>query len=186
MSLSGEVIYMNGLLSTPFHRVYFQNQSKPRIENLPGSRLKFPIGLRLNYYPTDNLILRSYYRYFSDDFGIHAHTLEFEIPVKLGQNWILGPFYRYHTQTQSDYFKPYGNHQISNQYYSSDYDLSKLNSHKVGISIKYSPVYRIGSMKVLTKMLLFDEIEIRGGVYSRTPDLNAGIVSMRLGFKIGG
>ncbi|MCB0635666.1 MAG: DUF3570 domain-containing protein, partial [Lewinella sp.] len=41
-ALSGEVIYMSGLLSTPFHRVYFADQARPDIERLPDSRLKIP------------------------------------------------------------------------------------------------------------------------------------------------
>ena len=43
--LSAEAIYMTGLLSTPFHRVYFADQNKPDIERLPDNRLKIPLSL---------------------------------------------------------------------------------------------------------------------------------------------
>jgi len=69
VSLMAEATYMKGLLSTPFHRVYFANQELPDIERLPDQRLKIPIGARLNYHASENLILRSYYRYYWDDWG---------------------------------------------------------------------------------------------------------------------
>ncbi|MEO0472311.1 MAG: DUF3570 domain-containing protein, partial [Bacteroidota bacterium] len=80
-SLSGELIIQQGLLSTPFHRVYFQDESL-RIEKLPGWRVKTPLGLRLNYFATDLLVLRGYYRFYSDSFGLLAHTFSLETPIK--------------------------------------------------------------------------------------------------------
>ena len=59
MSLSVEAIYMDGLLSTPFHRVYFNDEAATDIERLPSTRLKIPLAVRLNYKPTDTLIIRS-------------------------------------------------------------------------------------------------------------------------------
>ena len=97
---------MEGLLSTPFHRVYFSDQELPDIERLPESRLKIPLALRLNYKASDNLIVRTYYRYYSDDFGIQAHTFNLELPIYLSDVWTISPFYRYHTQSGSKYFLP--------------------------------------------------------------------------------
>lgn len=39
-SLTGDFIVQSGLLSTPFHRVYFEGQELPEIEQLLGERLK--------------------------------------------------------------------------------------------------------------------------------------------------
>ncbi len=57
------------------------------------------VGLRLTYYATDLVQVRSFYRFYNDNFGIMAHTLEVEIPVKLTPFFVLYPFYRFHTQT---------------------------------------------------------------------------------------
>ena len=67
-SLLLDVVAQNGYLGLPFHRVYFTDGSV-HVENLPGSRLKIPVGLRLNYFLGDKIILRSYYRYYTDDWG---------------------------------------------------------------------------------------------------------------------
>ena len=185
-SISGEAIYMNGLLSTPFHRVYFSDRSRPDIERLPDTRLKIPVGVRFNYFPLDNFILRTYYRFYWDDFGINAHTASIETPIKLGNTFTVSPFYRYHTQTAADYFAPYAVHNSNETFYTSDFDLSALNSHKFGMGIKYAPVYGVGRVKIpfSKKIFRFDSVQLRGAYYTRSTGLNAFLVSLDLSFKI--
>ena len=186
MAISAEAIYMSGLLSTPFHRIYFSDRTRPDIERLPGTRLKIPIGLRANYFPFDNFILRTYYRFYWDDFGINAHTASIETPIKLGKSFTVSPFYRYHIQTASDYFAPFATHTSNETFYTSDYDLSKLHSHKFGIGIKYAPLYGLGRMKLpaTKKILKLDSVQLRSAYYSRSTGLNGALFSLDLGFKI--
>lgn len=186
-SISAEAVKMTGLLSTPFHRVYFSDvASTPAIEQLPDNRLKIPIGLRFNYYALDNLIMRSYYRYYWDDFGIQAHTMELELPIKITSSWILGPFYRYHTQTAANYFAPIRTHLSTEDFYTSDYDLSGFQSHKYGLSLRYSPLYGLlRSTPILDteKILMLKYMEMRLGIYDRTTGLRATFVSLNFGFS---
>ena len=49
-SFSAEIIWQQGYLSTPFHRVYFKDGFLPAVENLPRRRLKFPFGVRANFF----------------------------------------------------------------------------------------------------------------------------------------
>jgi hypothetical protein len=188
MSISTEAIKMTGLLSTPFHRVYFSDAvSTPDIERLPDNRLKIPIGFRLNYYAMDNVIVRSYYRYYWDNFGIKANTLELEIPIKIASSWILGPFYRFHTQNAANYFAPIRTHLSTEEYYTSDFDLSAFQSHKYGLNLRYSPLFGLlRSKPILTteKILLLKYLETRFGFYERTTGLKAKFISLNLGFSI--
>ncbi len=86
ISVFFDVLQQQGLLSTPYHRIYFadkanyyigQAQYIPEyesenntgvfkladdIERLPDSRFKLPIGARLNYYISERFVLRTYYR----------------------------------------------------------------------------------------------------------------------------
>ena len=186
MSLSGELIYMKGLLSTPFHRVYFSDQNLPDIERLPDTRLKIPLGIRLHYFPIDNIVLRSYYRYYSDDFGIDGHTVSLEIPIKLNDVLTIAPFYRYHTQTGSDYFAPFAQHQRTEAFYTSDFDLSELNSQKFGMGVRYAPIYEIGKVNIpfSKKNLGINALTFRGAYYTRSTGLNAFIFSIDLSMII--
>ncbi|HEY1872101.1 MAG TPA: DUF3570 domain-containing protein, partial [Chitinophagaceae bacterium] len=75
-------VVQNGYLGLPFYRVYF-NDNSVHIENLPSLRLKLPVGVRLNYFLGDKIILRSYYRFYVDNWGVKAHTASIEMPVKI-------------------------------------------------------------------------------------------------------
>jgi len=183
MSISGEIVYMKGLLSTPFHRVFFEDQSQHDIERLPNTRLKIPLGIRLNYYPFDNFIVRSYYRFYTDDWGIDAHTLGIETPVKITSSWTVQPFYRYHTQTHADHFAAFGVNKASQQFYTSDYDLAALHSHKVGMGLRYAPLYGLARVKLhLPKIKIFQlkSLEVRGGYYTQSTGLNSFFISLDL------
>ncbi len=187
MSLSAEVIYLTGLLSTPFHRVYFSDVSSPDIERLPRKKLAVPLSIRLNYYPMDNLVLRTYYRYYWDDFGIRGNTVEIETPIKLGMVISLSPFFRFHTQTATDYFEPYQTHISTQEFYTSDYDLSALSSHNYGLGIKYYPLYGLIRYKPFfknKKLFMIKYLEFRGSLYTRNTGLNAFITSLNVGFSI--
>ncbi len=69
-----EPSYQEGLLSTPYHRVYFTDGTL-KVEKLPGTRAKLPIGLRASYFLGDRFIIRSFYRYYQDNWGMKAHTV---------------------------------------------------------------------------------------------------------------
>lgn len=184
-SLSGELVYMDGLLSTPFHRVYFQDQTRAKLEKLPNTRVKIPLGIRLNYFPSDILILRSYYRFYTDDWGVLAHTFSLEAPVKVGNGLTLAPFFRYHTQSAADYFAPFAAHSITDEFYTSDFDLSDLNSQKYGLSIRVAPVYGISRMKLgKIGIFQFKSIDFRGAYYTRTTGLDAFIGTIGLSFGL--
>lgn len=184
-SISGEAIFMDGLLSTPFHRVYFADLLKPDIERLPDTRLKVPVGLRFNYYPVDFMVVRSYYRFYTDDWGITAHTMSLETPLKV-KDWLtVSPFFRFHTQAASDYFAPFAAHSFEEEFYTSDFDLSTLTSQKVGIGFRIAPTYGLGRFKVTKKKLfMFKELNLRTAYYHRSTDLNAFIGSVHLNFLI--
>lgn len=185
-SIEAGIVYQTGLLSTPFHRVFFNdgvdinNLSNPidiitspklrKIETLPGSRIKVPIGLRLNYYANNLMVFRFYYRYYHDDFGITGNTLSLDVPIKTSNYFSIFPFYRFHTQTAADHFKEFGQHEVGAKYFTSDFDLSSFDSHKVGLGFRYAPLYGFwGGLKSL---------EVRYSRYYREDGLDASIISL--------
>src|SRR5579875_1121267 len=168
--------YQSGLLATDYQRVYFNNGSE-RIEKLPSERMKIPIGIRANYFLGDRFIIRSFYRYYQDDWGLKAHTIELELPVKITPFFSISPFYRYYTQNGIHYFAPYGQHDPSETYYTSDYDLSKFNSQYFGGNFRIAPPNGVFGIQH------WNSLEIRYGHYLRTNGLHADQVSLALKFK---
>lgn len=181
-----EGVYMQGLLSTPFHRVYFQEQQQAKIEKLPASRLKIPIGLRLNSHISERLIARFYYRYYWDDWGVQAHTTSLELPVKLNRFLSVYPFYRYHRQSAADYFKPYKEHSLQDEFYTSDFDLSALESHSYGMGISWSPVNGLAKVPLPFKkrsVLMVESVDLKYSHFDRSTGLKADIISLALRFS---
>lgn len=170
-----DLVSQSGYLGLPFHRVYF-NDGTDHVENLPSLRYKIPIGIRLNYFAGDNLIIRAYYRYYFDQWGIQSHTIDLEVPVKITPFFSLSPFYRYYIQTAARYFAPYGMHTAADQYYTSNYALSALSSNFFGMGLRLSPPDGILKTHL-------SNIEIRYGHYLQTTDLLANIVSFAFQFK---
>jgi hypothetical protein len=176
LMLVAEVVQQQGYLGLPFHRVYL-NTGSVRVENLPDSRTKIPIGLRANYFLGDKVIIRSFYRYYHDNWGLSSHTINLEVPVKITPFVSVIPFYRYYTQTAVDYFAPYRQHTLTEQYYTSNYDLSKFNSNFYGGGIKLIPERGVFGIRRL------NTLELRYGHYTRSNSLNSDIVTLNLKFK---
>ena len=178
-----DVVSQNGLLSTPFQRVYFSDfedffidefQLADNVEQLSESRFKLPVGGRLNYYLNDLVILRSYYRFYWDDWGVQSHTASLEAPIKLTDKFTLFPTYRYYTQTAADYFYPKEEALSTFEFYTSDYDLSDYDAHQYGMGVQYKDIFT--SARVLSFGL--KTINLRFSQYDRSDGLNAFIVTL--------
>ncbi len=171
-----DIAYQKGLLSLPFNRVYFSDNAVG-IEKLPGSRFKCPVSIRANYFLGDLIVLRSFYRFYRDDWGLQSHTAELETAVKLTPFVSLSPFYRYYQQSAVDYFSGFKEHASTKDYYTSDYDLSRFNSHFAGLGFRMNSATGILGIKKL------NTLEIRYGHYSRQTGLTSNIVSLNAKFK---
>lgn len=174
--LIAEPSYQSGLLATKYQRVFFTDGSE-KTETLPGTRMKIPLGIRANYFIGDRFILRSFYRYYQDNWGLKAHTIDLEMPVKISAFASLSPFYRFYSQNGVDYFAPYARHAPTDTYFTSDYDLSRFTSHYYGAGIRLSPPRGVfGIQKV-------NSLELRYGHYQRSNGLQSNQVSLHLRIK---
>jgi hypothetical protein len=171
-----DIVQQQGYLSLPFHRVYFSDATVHQ-ENLPSTRLKIPLGFRANYFLGDRFIIRSYYRFYTDDWGLTSHTANIEVPIKLTPFLSVSPFYRYYSQSAIKYFEAYETHTEQDQFYTSNYDLSKFTSNFFGAGIRFAPPKGVLGEKH------FNMIELRYGHYIRSTGLTSDIISINLKFK---
>ncbi|SRX74441.1 DUF3570 domain-containing protein [Aequorivita antarctica] len=185
-SLSLDLVQQQGLLSTPFQRVYFSDlpdrfrenfQLADDIERLPDTRFKTAIGGRLNYFINEMFVVRTYYRYYSDDWGINSHTASIEVPIKITDKFTLYPSYRFYNQTAADYFYPYEVALSTDEFYTSDYDLSKFSANQYGFGIGYTDIF------TKFRLLKFGlkSIDLKYDYYKRDSGLNYSLISA--GFK---
>lgn len=171
-----DVVQQQGFLSLPFYRVYFADGSVHQ-EKLPDTRFKLPLGFRANYFLGDHFIIRAYYRYYKDNWGIASHTANIEVPVKITSFFSVSPFYRFYNQSATKYFAPYEGHTAADGYYTSNYDLSKFSSNFLGVGIRLAPPNGVLGFQH------FNMIELRYGHYTKNIAMNANIVSMNIRFK---
>lgn len=201
VSVFFDVLQQQGLLSTPYHRIYFADKAnyyigQPQyipnyesesnagvykladdIERLPDSRFKLPIGARLNYYINERFVVRTYYRYYSDNWDIQSHTANIELSIKISNRFTVFPMYRFYTQTQSKYYAPYETHLSTEKYYTSDADLSSFDANQYGFGVNYTDIFTGGK---IWKFGL-KNIDFRFNHYQRSDNLTANIAT--IGFK---
>lgn len=149
-SLALDFVQQQGLLSTPFQRVYFGDvadsfiddfQLADAIERLPDSRFKVAVGGRLNWFLNETFTVRTFYRYYFDDWGINSHTASIEVPIKITDKFTLYPSYRFYNQTAADYFRPYEGALSTDEFYTSDYDLSEYSANQFGFGVSYTDIF---------------------------------------------
>jgi hypothetical protein len=169
-----ELVYQKGLLSTPYHRVYFDDGKTERVENLPRQRWKLPLAAQLNYFAGSSVIIRAYYRFYHDNWGIDAHTFQLELPVRISPALTLAPLGRFSTETAAWYFRPYKEHNLTERYYTSNYELSGFNSYKAGLTLRYAPHDAMG------RHYFFDALTLRYSYYKRSDGLAGSILSLML------
>jgi len=202
MSLFFDIVQQEGWLANPMQRVYFSDidnyyignpasinnytsssnrdvfQLADDIERLPNSRFKIPLGLRFNYYINEVFSLRTYYRYYFDDWGINSHTANIEVPIKISQKFTLYPSYRFYNQTAADYFAPYEEHVSTSEFYTSDYDLSKFSANQYGFGVSYTDIF---SKFHIWKFGL-KNIDFKYNNYQRNTGLKANIFALAFKF----
>jgi len=171
-----DIVQQQGYLGLPFHRVYFSDASVHQ-ENLPDRRFKLPLGFRASYFLGDRFIIKTYYRYYTDSWGLTSHTANIEVPVKITPFLSVSPFYRFYAQNAVKYFDGYQKHTAQDEYYTSNYDLSKFNSSFFGAGIRIAPPKGVFGMQH------FNMIELRYGHYAKNIGMTSDIISMNLKFK---
>jgi len=197
-----DIVQQQGWLANPMQRVYFKDKANyyvgnassipiyespentnvfhlaDDIERLPDTRFKTPIGLRFNYFINEFLTVRTYYRYYFDDWGVTSHTANIELPIKLGSKFTLYPSYRFYTQTAADYFAPYNEHLSTDEFYTSDYDLAAFDANQYGFGVSYTDIFT----KAHIWKFGIKNIDLRFHTYDRSNGLSAWIVSGAIKF----
>lgn len=204
ISIFLDIVQQSGWLANPMQRVYFKDKENfyvgnpnqiqsyttqgttdifmlgDDIERLPDTRLKTPIGARVNHYFNERITLRTYYRFYSDDWGISSHTLQLEAPIKFGQHFTVIPSYRNYSQTAADYFAPFNEHLSTSSYYTSDYDLSKFTANQYGLGIRYTDLL---TQKKLWRLGI-KQINLKFSMYERSSGLKANIITAGIKFVL--
>lgn len=173
LGLFPELTLQNGLLSTPFHRIFFSDDSRA-VENLPENRFKLGLAVKLNSFVGGSVILKNTLSFYDDDFGISALSFGNETVIKISPIISIMPTFRLYSQSESKYFAPFQGHEPGTRYYASDFDLSEFNSFSAGVGFGYSPA------RLIRKNIMFSTLIFRYSFFNRSNGLTAHTFSLAL------
>lgn len=106
-----------------------------RFEARPDTRTKQSLFMEHKIHTYGNTVTASY-RYFWDNWGIHAHTVDFRYRWNINHKNYLEPHLRFYNQSQADFYRPYllaSNIQANLLEASADYRLAQFDGLTFGI-----------------------------------------------------
>lgn len=156
-------------------------------ERRPDTRQKNSLFVKAVHHLTEDVINLSY-RYYTDDWGINSHTLDFKYRYEFADSY-LQPHLRYYTQTKADFY-------VHNLELGTDIDSAGV------VSLDYaSHDYRLAESDTITAGLKYgfpmgknSEFSVRGELITQTvnddgvpagqetPDLDAIMLQVNYSF----
>ena len=108
MQLNYSYTQEKGYLTEPYKVISILNaDGSPHgdfvTENRPSTRMRHSVYLGSNYQFEDDVGYFSY-RYYWDDWGIKAHTIDLKYRYEMDDGQYLVPHFRYYTQTAVNFF----------------------------------------------------------------------------------
>jgi len=122
---------LKGDLTEPYLIVPVGNTTQ--VERRPDTRERDAYFIKQAHYFEWDGALKTTYRYYRDDWGIKAHTLDFTYDQHLDDGWILTPRVRFYTQNAASFYD--SKFTTAQTYMSSDYRLSAFSSILLGGSL---------------------------------------------------
>lgn len=142
-------------------------------ELLPDRRVRHALVGRASQWLPWNGALRLYYRFYADDWGIVAHSMEGQLLQRVVPWLYFGTYYRFHRQTGAYFFTTLA--PLDAPLRVADSDLAPLDSQTIGGKVVMDfPL--TGQVRAL-------HLELEAERYVRTNDLHASSISCATGFR---
>lgn len=128
-----QITRQDGYLSDPYKEMWINGGIF--FDHRPDQRLTFSWSTRFRQYLVgSNAALHADYRYYNDDWGVRAHTLDLAWHQPLGEYFELAPSIRYHSQRAADFYQPAITDGKQPEYWSSDYRLATYGAIRYRLS----------------------------------------------------
>lgn len=140
--LAFETITDKGFLNNPYRQVRYLDPESGRGygfqgELYPRRRTSNAVALRARYHLPYRAAVHAEYRYFSDDWGIDAHSTRIGYTHATLPRVILDLQYRYYTQGAADFWSDLYPFRSAQNFLARDKELSRYDSHSVRMGVSY-------------------------------------------------
>jgi hypothetical protein len=185
-SFNYEVLTDQGYLQSPYRKILYLNPQAglgyTQAEQVyPNTRTSNAGSLEVKYYLPYRAALTGSYRYFSDTWGIRAHTAEVGYTHPAFKKWIFDGTLRFYTQNAASFYSDLFPRANSQNFMARDRELAAFNSYTAGIGASYDfPIPRNrwinrSSVSVRIDHLLIDYKDFRNALLiGSTPEFTAG------------
>jgi hypothetical protein len=140
LGLSYETDENAGYLRSPYRGVRFVNASG-QIQfgpaNVPNTRTGNAASAQVKYYLPWHAAADSSYRFYTDTWGIQAHTFKLGYTQPVFHSWTLDANARYYTQRHADFYGDLFPFENAQNFESRDRELAQFHSLTLGLGAAY-------------------------------------------------
>jgi hypothetical protein len=170
-----EVLTDQGYLQSPYRQILYLNPQAglgytQANQIYPNTRTSNAGTLEVKYYLPYRAALTGSYRYFSDTWGIRAHTAELGYTHPAYKRWIFDGTLRFYTQNAASFYSDLFPRANSQNFMARDRELAAFNSYTAGIGAAYdfpiprNPWVNRSSLTVRLDHLLIDYKDFRNAL----------------------
>ena len=166
MAVQYEVLTDEGFLNSPYRSVrYIDPESASGYsfepEVYPHTRTSNAASVRMKYFLPYRAALEGQYRFFTDTWGIDAHTAEVAYTHPVGERWIFDGKLRYYRQNAADFYRDLFPRRGFANFLARDKELATFTSYTVGVGASYEfRVSRLPWVQKSTVNLRYDYLLI--------------------------
>ena len=155
-----------GYLASPYRQIRYLDPDNPVGYTLanqiyPGTRTSDAFSVELKYYVPYRAALTGKYRYFTDSWGIVAHTVQVDYVQPIRHHWTLDGNIRYYRQGAASFYSdlfPYAGY---SNYMARDRELAAFHSITLGVEASYAfSIPHLTWIQKSTATLRFDRMMI--------------------------
>lgn len=135
LDVSASLMQLSGYLDDPYTVVPIGpvGSTVDFPEHRPGSRSRRALVVKYGHSYLWDSALKATYRFYDDDWGIRAHTLELQYDQHVESDWIISPRIRLYTQSRASFYAARLDQPQTDM--SADYRLSAMQSILGGLTI---------------------------------------------------
>jgi hypothetical protein len=166
-----------GFLNSPYRSVRYADPSSPRgfffdPERYPTTRTSNAASLRAKYFLPWRAAVDGRYRFYTDTWGIVAHTAEIGYTQPMWGSWTFDVEYRYYTQEAADFYRDLFPRRNTLNFQARDKELSTFTGHTIGVGATWE--FKVARMPWLERGTInarFDHMIIE---YDNFRDITSG------------
>ena len=141
LSLNFETVTEQGYLQNPYRFMRYAGPANSYTlapEVFPATRTGNAGSGRLKYYLPWRAALEGSYRFYTDTWGINAHTAGLEYTQPMWGRWVFSGSYRYYTQNSANFFSDVFPRAGYQNFMVRDKETSALVGQTVGLAASYN------------------------------------------------